>query len=321
MEKHQEERNVYEFSLRKALKTICCCSCDVYAHFNYQVFFLIFVSTDNLNHALGAIRVLGVELLGDELKPHLNTVFTNIREKTKGAAEQVVISGILPILALSLRSRGPLPVLTAKLVAELAKESVVRKGFADAGLVTALVSVLISSDQELLVHAARAIARMSYDNTKQQKLLLRHGVISRLVDVLLRFPHNANLEEVCLQAICNSSGMRMSEEAGMAWEQGVSLKPGECVFHGVAPRACGFASAGTLVRVSQWGPGHYAVNIEVFQRYSPSFWSLHANKPTARWFSLSSFGSSLNLYKLIKFSTNNVPRMRSLRTRMFHTLL
>lgn len=40
----------------------------------------------------------------------------------KGAAEQVVISGILPILALSLRSRGPLTLLTARLVAELAKE-------------------------------------------------------------------------------------------------------------------------------------------------------------------------------------------------------
>lgn len=40
----------------------------------------------------------------------------------KGAAEQVVISGILPILALSLRHRGPLTQLTAQLVAELAKE-------------------------------------------------------------------------------------------------------------------------------------------------------------------------------------------------------
>lgn len=40
----------------------------------------------------------------------------------KGAAEQVVVSGILPILAVSLRHRGPLTRLTAKLVAELAKE-------------------------------------------------------------------------------------------------------------------------------------------------------------------------------------------------------
>lgn len=40
----------------------------------------------------------------------------------KGAAEQVVVSGILPILALSLCHRGPLTLLTAKLVAQLAKE-------------------------------------------------------------------------------------------------------------------------------------------------------------------------------------------------------
>lgn len=40
----------------------------------------------------------------------------------KGAAEQVVVSGILPILALSLRHRGSLTQLTARLVSELAKE-------------------------------------------------------------------------------------------------------------------------------------------------------------------------------------------------------
>lgn len=40
----------------------------------------------------------------------------------EGAAEQVVVSGILPVLALSLRRRGPLAPLTAKLVARLAKE-------------------------------------------------------------------------------------------------------------------------------------------------------------------------------------------------------
>lgn len=44
--------------------------------------------------------------------------------------------------------------------------AVVRKGFGDAGLATALLSVLTSSDQELLVHAARAISRISYDSCK-----------------------------------------------------------------------------------------------------------------------------------------------------------
>ena len=41
------------------------------------------VSTDNLNNALGAIRVLGVELIEDELKPHLNTVLANIKERSE----------------------------------------------------------------------------------------------------------------------------------------------------------------------------------------------------------------------------------------------
>ncbi|XP_059181227.1 rap1 GTPase-GDP dissociation stimulator 1 [Centropristis striata] len=276
---------------------------------------------ENLNYALGAIRVLGLELIADELKPHLNTVLTNIKEKNKGAPEQVVISGILPILALSLRSRGPLTLLTAKLVAELARESVVCKGFGDAGLVTALLSVLTSPDQDLLLHAARAISRMSYDSSKLQEMLLRQGAVPRLVAILLRFPGKEALEEVCLQALCNLSGMGVAEEAGMVWERGASVRPGESVFHGVSPHSCGFASSVTLVCVSQWAPGQYAVNIEVFQRCSSSFWSLHGNKRTARWFPFSSLGSCSNLYKVIKFSTKNIPRTKSLRTRVFHTFL
>lgn len=42
----------------------------------------------------------------------------------------------------------------------------VRKGFGDAGLVTALLSVLTSPDQELLLYAAMAISRMAYDSCK-----------------------------------------------------------------------------------------------------------------------------------------------------------
>ncbi|XP_020486509.2 rap1 GTPase-GDP dissociation stimulator 1 [Labrus bergylta] len=276
---------------------------------------------DNLNNALGAIRVLGLELIEDELKPHLNTVLTNIKERNKGAAEQVVISGILPILALSLRTRGALTVLTTKLVAELAKESVIRKGFGDAGLGTALLSVLTSQDQEVLIYAARAISRMSYDSSKLQELLLRRGVVPRLVAILLRFPNKQALEEVCLQALCNVSGMGVAEESGMTWERGASVRPGECVYHGVSPHTCGFASSGILVCVSQWAPGQHAVKIEVFQRCSSSFWSLHGNKQRASWFRFSSLGSCSNLYKVIKFSLKKVPRTKSLRSRVFHTLL
>ncbi|XP_012718196.2 rap1 GTPase-GDP dissociation stimulator 1 [Fundulus heteroclitus] len=280
-----------------------------------------YTPNDNLNNALGAIRVLGVELIEDELKPHLITVLANIKEKKKGAAEQVVISGILPILALSLRSRGPLTLLTAKLVAELAKESVVRKGFGDAGLITALLSVLTSTNEELLICGARAVSRMSYDSPKLQELLLRRGAVPRLVAILLRFPDKEALEEACLVALCNLSGMAVAEEAGMIWERGVPLRLGECVFHGVSPHTCGFASSVTLVRVSQWGPGQCMVSIEDFQRCSSSFWNLHGNKRAAHWFPFFSLGNCSNMFKVIKFSTRNIPRTKSLKTRVFHTFL
>lgn len=158
-------------------------------------------------------------------------------------------------------------------------------------------------------------------SAKQQELLLRRGAVPRLVAILLRFQDEEALEEVCLQALCNLSGMAVAEEAGMIWERGAPVRPGESTFYGVSPHTCGFASSVTLLRVSQWAPGQYAVNIEVFQRCSSSFWSLHGSKRTTGWFLFSSLGSCSNLYKVIKFSTKKVPRTKSLKTRMFHILL
>lgn len=276
---------------------------------------------DNLNNALGAIRVLGLELLEDELKPHLNTVLISIKERNKGAAEQVVVSGILPILALSLRHRGALTRLTARLVSELAKESVVRKGFGDAGLVAALLSVLTSSDEELLLHTARAVSRLSYESSKLQELLLRRGAVPRLVSVLLRFPDQEALEEACLLALCNLSGMAPAEEAGTVWRRAAPLRPGESVFHGVSPpRTCGISSSVIAVHVCQRAPGHCAVSVEVFQRCSASFWSLHGKRRSGR-FPSPGLVSCSDLCKMMSCCRRNLPRSRSLRTRMFHTFL
>ncbi|XP_061667087.1 rap1 GTPase-GDP dissociation stimulator 1 [Syngnathoides biaculeatus] len=270
---------------------------------------------ETLNNALGAIRVLGLERIEDELKPHLCTVLVNIRERKKGTAEQVVISGILPVLALLLRCRGPLAQLTAQLVAELAKESMIRKGFGDAGLVTALLSVLTSADQDLLEHAVQAIARVSYDSCKHQQLLLRKGVVPRLVAVLLRFPGNGALEEVCLRALCNLSGVSVAEEAGVVWERGAPTQPGQSTFRGVAPRKCGLVTSVTMVRVCRWAPAQYAVSVELVQRCSASFLNLHRRKGPAGCFPFLSFG------RRSKMPSRNSPRRSSLKTLVFHTFL
>lgn len=45
--------------------------------------FLSIFASDSLNNALGAIRVLGLELIEEELKPHLHTVLINIKERSE----------------------------------------------------------------------------------------------------------------------------------------------------------------------------------------------------------------------------------------------
>lgn len=47
------------------------------------------VLSDNLNTALGAIRVLGLELIEDELKPHLNTVLIHVKERSEFISQSV----------------------------------------------------------------------------------------------------------------------------------------------------------------------------------------------------------------------------------------
>lgn len=277
-------------------------------------------NNDNLNNALGAIRVLGLELMDHELKPHLTTVLHCIQDKHKGAPEQIVVSGVLPVLALSLRSRRSQSLLTARLVSELANDSLVRKGFADSGLIPALLSVLSSPDQELLIQSATALSRMCYDNTKLQDQCVRCGAVPRLVSLLFRFPERPLLEEACLLALCNLSGLGLSE-GGVAWERGVSMRPGECTFTGSTPLKCGqTGSSVTVVKVTQFAPGQFAVNMEVIQRCSPRFWGVLKDGERPRsLFSVVRTGS--NVYKVIKHWSRNIPRTKSLKTRMFHTFL
>ncbi|KAJ0016329.1 hypothetical protein NQD34_014619, partial [Periophthalmus magnuspinnatus] len=234
-----------------------------------------------------------------------------------GAPEQVVVSGVLPVLALNLRNRGSQCVLTARLVSALANDPLVRKGFGDSGLVPALISVLSSPDQDLLIHSATALSRMCYDNTKLQDECVRCGAVPRLVSILFRFSERPLLEEACLRALCNLSGLGLSEEGGVSWERGVSMRPGECTFTGSAPLRCGWAGSWvTVVRVTQFAPGQFSVNMEVMRRCSPRFLEGAQQKTL---FSVVRTGS--NVYKVLKHWTRNQTRTRNLKTRMFHTFL
>ncbi|XP_062851337.1 rap1 GTPase-GDP dissociation stimulator 1-B [Trichomycterus rosablanca] len=167
---------------------------------------------DSLAEALNAITV-STELVEEELKPHLDTMLNLLLEKKKGAAEQIASSGILPTLAQTLQQKGSLTSQVTLLVAEIAREAAVRERCIKAGLVSALVPLLNSTDQELLLHTGRAIGRICFDNTEQQTELVRSGVIPRLVAIMHQYPENDPLVNVCLLALCNLADMDSAREA------------------------------------------------------------------------------------------------------------
>ncbi|KAF7647132.1 hypothetical protein LDENG_00177120 [Lucifuga dentata] len=168
--------------------------------------------TDSLTEALRAISV-STELIEDELQPHLDTVLTALLDKKKDAALEVVRSGILPLLAQTLRSNSSLSCQVALLVAETAREAAVREPCIQAGLVTALLPHLSSSNQDLLLNTGRAIGRICFDNSQQQDQLVQSGVIPRLVSIMREYPQNDPLLNVCLLALCNLADMDSARDA------------------------------------------------------------------------------------------------------------
>ncbi|XP_036402625.1 rap1 GTPase-GDP dissociation stimulator 1 [Megalops cyprinoides] len=167
---------------------------------------------DSLSDALKAISV-STELIDEELSPHLDTVLTALLEKKDGAAEQVAASGILTTLANTLRKNTPLTPQVALVVAEVGREASVRERCIEAGLVNALLPLLNSSDQDLLLHTGRAIGRICFDNSPQQDRLVQNGVIPRLVAIMQEYPENDPLVNVCLLALCNLADMDSAREA------------------------------------------------------------------------------------------------------------
>ncbi|XP_035387139.1 rap1 GTPase-GDP dissociation stimulator 1 [Electrophorus electricus] len=167
---------------------------------------------DSLAEALKAISV-STELIDEELKPHMDTILNLLLEKKRGTAEQIASSGILPTLAQALRNKGSLVSQVTLLVAEMAREAAVREQCIEAGLVAALVPLLNSLDQDLLLHAGRAIGRICFDNTVQQIQLVHSGIIPRLMDIMHQYPENDPLVNVCLLALCNLADMDVAREA------------------------------------------------------------------------------------------------------------
>ncbi|KAM4704455.1 rap1 GTPase-GDP dissociation stimulator 1-A-like isoform 2-T2 [Rhinophrynus dorsalis] len=161
-------------------------------------------NVETLSHHLESLKLFGGQAEDEkQILQSLNVVLMALDEDIQRSAKLLTDYDILPALAKILKSSPTCAEKAAHVLAELAKNEETRKPCIDAGLVMALVPLLASSDQEMLLHAGRAIGRICYENSDLQEQLVEHGVISSLVKILSDYPENDTLVRVGLLALSN----------------------------------------------------------------------------------------------------------------------
>ncbi|XP_066454828.1 rap1 GTPase-GDP dissociation stimulator 1-A-like [Eleutherodactylus coqui] len=169
---------------------------------------------ESLCQHLECLKLCGVD--GEDEKQilqSLNMVLLAIDEDMQTSAKLLTDYDVLPALGKILKTSPNCSEKVAHVLAELAKNEESRKPCIDAGLVMALVPLLQSSDQELLLHAGRAIGRICYDNNELQEQLVELDVITSLVRILTDYPDNDTLVRVVLLALSNLVDLESAKEA------------------------------------------------------------------------------------------------------------
>ncbi|XP_069609225.1 rap1 GTPase-GDP dissociation stimulator 1-A-like isoform X2 [Ranitomeya imitator] len=159
---------------------------------------------ESLCQHLECLKLCGVDGEDEkQIQQSLNVVLLAIDEDMQTSAKLLTDYDVLPKLGKILKTSPNCAEKVAHVLAELAKNEETRKPCIDAGLVLALVPLLQSSDQELLLHVGRAIGRICYDNNELQERLVELDVIPSLVRILTDYPDNDTLVRVGLLALSN----------------------------------------------------------------------------------------------------------------------
>uniref|UniRef100_A0A8C3NQX1 GDS1 protein n=1 Tax=Cyanoderma ruficeps TaxID=181631 RepID=A0A8C3NQX1_9PASS len=122
-------------------------------------------------------------------------------------------SGIFPALAKILKGNPRCAVKAAHVLSEIAKNEEMKRPCIEADLVLTLIPLLESTDQEMLLHAGRAIGRICYDNRSLQEELVKVGVIPSLVRILTDYAETEPLVHVALLALYNLADLDSAKEA------------------------------------------------------------------------------------------------------------
>ncbi|XP_053317548.1 rap1 GTPase-GDP dissociation stimulator 1 isoform X2 [Spea bombifrons] len=167
---------------------------------------------DNLSDALEKLKISGTDRTSDKLDGCLDCLLQALGQNNIESSEKIQQNGILQVLASLLNSQSSCTAKIAHIIAEIAKNELMRVPCVDAGLIPPLVKLLNSKDQEVLLQTGRALGNICYDSHSLQAQLINMGVIPTLVKLLGVHSLNAALTEMCLVAFGNLAELESSKE-------------------------------------------------------------------------------------------------------------
>ncbi|XP_078259242.1 rap1 GTPase-GDP dissociation stimulator 1 isoform X2 [Rhinoraja longicauda] len=166
---------------------------------------------ENLNDALQKLK-LTADGTSDSIEGCLDCLLQALAHNNAETSVKLQESGILQVFPRLLSPHCSCAAKVANIIAEIAKNDLMRSSCVDTGLIPPLVLLLNNKDQEVLLQTGRALGNICYDSHALQAQLINMGVIPTLVQLLGIHSQHTALTEMCLIAFGNLAEIESSKE-------------------------------------------------------------------------------------------------------------
>ncbi|XP_063466277.1 rap1 GTPase-GDP dissociation stimulator 1 isoform X9 [Symphalangus syndactylus] len=173
---------------------------------------------DNLSDTLKKLKITAVDKTEDSLEGCLDCLLQALAQNNTETSEKIQASGILQLFASLLTPQSSCKAKVANIIAEVAKNEFMRIPCVDAGLISPLVQLLNSKDQEVLLQTGRALGNICYDSHEGRSAVDQAGGAQIVIDHLrslcsITDPANEKLLTVFCGMLMNYSNENDSLQA------------------------------------------------------------------------------------------------------------
>ncbi|XP_066243390.1 rap1 GTPase-GDP dissociation stimulator 1 isoform X1 [Saccopteryx leptura] len=173
---------------------------------------------DNLSDTLKKLKITAVDRTEDSLEGCLDCLLQALAQNNMETSEKIQGSGILQLFTSLLIPQSSCTAKVANIIAEVAKNEFMRIPCVDAGLISPLVQLLNSKDQEVLLQTGRALGNICYDSHEGRSAVDQAGGAQIVIDHLrslcsITDPANEKLLTVFCGMLMNYSNENDSLQA------------------------------------------------------------------------------------------------------------